>query len=185
MLLATPGLGMEKRRIFLVGFMGAGKSTVGSLLAGALGWEFIDLDHAIEREQGRAIAEIFATEGEPEFRRIETARLNELASKSRVVVALGGGAFVQESNRARIAELGTSIFLDCRLEVILARCPNDGTRPLFKSSSQLRELFALRLSLYRQSDLCIDVSEMAPPQIVQSILEQLGAHRNETSVSPS
>jgi shikimate kinase len=176
---------MGKTRVFLVGFMGAGKSTVGSLLAGALGWEFFDLDQAIERQQGKAIREIFEAQGEPEFRRIETALLNGLASKSQIVVALGGGAFAQASNRASIARLGTSIFLDCRLEVILTRCTDDGTRPLFRSSSQLRELFAVRQPLYRQSDLCIDVSEMAPHQIVHSILEQLGLNRNETFVQPS
>jgi shikimate kinase len=182
--LSLEKIGMDKKRVFLVGFMGAGKSTVGSLLAGALGWEFIDLDQAIEKQQGKAIREIFEAEGEAEFRRIETAMLNALASKSQIVVALGGGAFAQASNRASIARLGTSVFLDCRLEVILTRCTDDGTRPLFRSS-QLRELFAVRQPLYSESDLCIDVSEMAPYQIVHSILEQLGSNRNETFILPS
>ena len=123
---------MPKDKIFLVGFMGSGKSTVGPLVAAKLGWEFVDLDQEIEREQGRPIREIFDRQGEPEFRRIETKHLRSLENRASCVVALGGGAFVQEVNRPIVTELGVSVFLDCRLEVIRARCPADGTRPLFE-----------------------------------------------------
>lgn len=165
--------GMGKSRIFLVGFMGAGKSTVGPLLARILEWDFLDLDLQIEREQGRTIREIFETEGEPAFRNLETEALNRLAARSRLVVAVGGGAFMQATNREIIARLGTSVFLDCPLPVILARCPADGSRPLLQSFDRARELYALRLPVYRQSDICVDVSNLSPEQVTHSILEQL------------
>ena len=107
---------MHKDRIFLVGFMGSGKSTVGPLVAAKLGWDFIDLDRQIEREQGRPIREIFEHQGEPEFRRIEMNHLRSLKDRAACVVALGGGTFVQEANRPIVTELGVSVFLDCRLE---------------------------------------------------------------------
>jgi shikimate kinase len=165
--------GMANGRIFMVGFMGAGKSTVGSLLAESLGWEFVDLDYEIERQQGRTIRELFEAGGEAYFRRIETETLNQLKFKFNVVVALGGGAFIPEANRATIAELGISVFLDCPLSTILARCAGDGTRPLLQSPEQVKELYDARHPLYCRSDICIDVSEMTPDQITKSILERI------------
>ena len=87
---------MPRDKIFLVGFMGSGKSTVGPLVAARLGWDFIDLDRQIEREQGKLIREIFEQDGEPAFRRIEACHLRSLKDRAACVVALGGGAFVQE-----------------------------------------------------------------------------------------
>jgi shikimate kinase len=163
----------NKDRIFLVGFMGAGKSTTGPLLAKALGWEFIDLDPNIEEEMGRTIRDIFESEGEVAFRKIESQALRRLRNKSRLVVALGGGTFMSEQNRAALAALGTSVFLDCSIDVILARCPADGTRPLLRSPEQVRELYASRYPTYRLSDVCLDVSALNPDQVAQLILERL------------
>jgi shikimate kinase len=175
-------MGTDKDRIFLVGFMGAGKSTTGHLLATALGWEFVDLDSSIEEEYGRSIRDIFETQGEASFRAIESEALRQLKSRSRLVVALGGGTFMSEQNRAVVSTLGTSVFLDCRIDIILARCPADGTRPLLQSPEQVRELYASRYPTYRLSDVCLDVSAMSQVQIAESVLERL-ALRSTRSVS--
>lgn len=164
---------MKMARIFLVGFMGAGKSTAGPLLADRLGWEFIDLDQEIERAQRKSIREIFEAEGESCFRAIETAAIKALDQKVNCVVALGGGAFAQESNRSLIHRLGVSVFLDCPLEKILDRCPPDGTRPLFKSQAEVRQLYETRLPQYQKSKLRVDVSILGPDRVVDSIVEKL------------
>jgi shikimate kinase len=162
---------MDKSRIFLVGFMGAGKSTVGPMLASHLAWDFIDLDQQIEKEHGRTIRQFFEMEGEPQFRRKETEALLKLAARRRCVIALGGGAFVQAANRPILSELGVSVFLDCDLEIILARCSIDGTRPLLQTPDQVKRLLESRLSSYRQCDVCINVSQLTPEQIAKAILE--------------
>jgi len=164
---------MPKDKIFLVGFMGSGKSTVGPLVAAKLGWDFIDLDRQIEREQGKSIREIFEHEGEPEFRRIEMNHLRSLKDRAACVVALGGGAFVQEANRPIVTELGVSVFLDCRLEVIQARCPADGTRPLLETPELVKDLYTVRYPLYRKSDFSIDVSDIEPAQAADLILQKV------------
>jgi shikimate kinase len=164
---------MPKDKIFLVGFMGSGKSTVGPLLAARLGWDFVDLDQEIEREQGMSIREIFQQQGEAEFRRIERSHLRSLKERAACVVALGGGAFVQEANLPIVAELGLSVFLDCRLEVIQARCPADGTRPLFETPELVRNLYLTRHPLYRKSDFSIDVSDIDPARAADLILQKV------------
>ena len=164
---------MPRDKIFLVGFMGSGKSTVGQLVAAKLGWDFIDLDRQIEREQGKPIREIFEQDGEPAFRRIEGRHLRSLKDRAACVVALGGGAFVQEGNRPVVAELGVSVFLDCRLEVIQARCPADGNRPLFATPELVRDLYAVRQPFYRMSDFSVDASDIEPAQVSEIILQKV------------
>ncbi len=161
-------------RLFLVGFMGAGKSTMGPLLAGRLRWDFVDLDEKIEHDQNRTIREIFETEGEPGFRRIETQALTQLEGRKHCVVALGGGAFVEQVNRLVVARLGVSVFLDCRLDVILARCPADGTRPLLQTPALVEQLYESRLPLYRKCDVCINVSDLTPDEASEAILLAVG-----------
>jgi shikimate kinase len=163
--------------IFLVGFMGAGKSTIGPLLANQLKWSFIDLDLEIEKAEGRPISRIFSENGEACFRQLETRALQDLRQRGPSVVALGGGAFVQEANRLLIHGLGYSVFLDCALEVIVARCPQDGTRPLLQSSKGLEAMYASRLPYYQQSDFRVDVSSRTPEQITTIILAHLSAGR--------
>ena len=162
-----------KGRLFLVGFMGAGKSTVGPILGTALRWDFVDLDVEIERTYDRPIREIFRTEGEQRFREMETEALKRLAERCSVVTALGGGTFVDEKNREIIKQLGISIYLECTFETILARCPSDGTRPLLQSVDQARTMFVSRQPLYRRSDICIDTSQLSPNEIVSAILLRL------------
>ena len=155
--------------------MGAGKSTIGPLLARQLKWSFIDLDQEIERGEGRPINQIFSDRGEAYFRQIEAKALQNLRTKEPSVVALGGGAFIQDANRLLFHDLGYSVFLDCTLEVILERCPKDGTRPLLLSSGSVEALYASRLPYYQQSDFRVDVSSQTPEQITEIILAHLSA----------
>jgi shikimate kinase len=164
---------MPRDKIFLVGFMGSGKSTVGPLVAAKLGWDFIDLDRQIEREQGKPIREIFEQDGEPAFRRIEGRHLRSLKDRTACVVALGGGAFMQEGNRPIVADLGVSVFLDCRLEVIQARCPADGNRPLFATPELVSGLYAARQPFYQMSDFSVDASDIEPAQVADLILQKV------------
>lgn len=162
---------MERNRVFLVGFMGSGKSTIGPLLARRLGWPFLDLDSMIEDSFGGPIHRIFAQQGEPCFRQMESAALRNLGRWKNCVAALGGGAFVDPANRLQISRLGLSVFLDLSLEGVLERCPPDGTRPLLKDPASARALYCSRLPLYRLSDFEVDAS-LPPDTIVSAILEK-------------
>lgn len=162
---------MERDRIFLVGFMGSGKSTVGPLLARRLGWPFLDLDSMIEASFGGPIHQIFSQHGEPFFRQMERDAVRHLERWKNCVAALGGGAFVDPGNRLQIGRLGLSVFLDLPLERVLERCPPDGTRPLLKDPASVQELHASRLPLYRLSDFEVDAS-LPPDTIVSFILEK-------------
>jgi shikimate kinase len=160
---------MLRDRVFLVGFMGSGKSTVGPLLAERLGWPFLDLDSLIEASFEGPVHQIFEKRGEPFFRRMETDALRNLDQWKHCVVALGGGAFVQAGNRFLIRELGLSVFLNLPMELVLERCPLDGTRPLLRDRTSVEKLYASRLPLYRLSDFEVDAS-LPPDRIVGTIL---------------
>jgi shikimate kinase len=168
---------MIKGRIFLVGFMGAGKSTVGPLLAAKLSWSFIDLDQEIEKICGESVCEIFEKRGEPFFRRLETEALSKLRECAQCVVALGGGAYTREINRSLIRSLGVSIFLDCPLDTILGRCALAGGRPLFQNQAAVRELYESRLSHYQESDFRVDVSNLSPETIAELIHKRLSGQK--------
>lgn len=162
---------MERDRVFLVGFMGSGKSTAGPLLAKRLGWPFLDLDSMIEDSFGGPIHRIFAQHGESFFRQMESDALRNLGRWKNCVAALGGGAFVPSRNRLQISRLGMSVFLHLPLEGVLERCPPDGTRPLLNDPASLQELYSSRLPLYRLSDFEVDAS-LPPDTIVSAILEK-------------
>jgi shikimate kinase len=164
---------MTIRRVFLVGFMGAGKSTVGPLLASKLGWTFLDLDHEIEKKHGMPIRKIFEERGESGFRALEYAALQALVSNLNCVVALGGGAFVQQKNRELIQQLGFSVFLDCPLEVLLHRCPVDGSRPLLLDRQSVESLYHERLPYYLDSDFRVDVSTLSPNEVCDIVFPQV------------
>lgn len=148
--------------IFLTGFMGSGKSTVGHALADNLGWDFVDLDALIETHQQTKISDIFQTRGEPEFRRLETETIRGLLAKIvrgvPSVVALGGGAFVQQENYDLIESQGVSIWLDCPLDTLLARIPDDGSRPLANDREAFRRLYEERRDAYSRADFRIDAT---------------------------
>jgi shikimate kinase len=150
----TPG-------IFLVGFMGSGKSTVGRALAQELGWTFADLDEDIEKREGMSISQIFDTRGEAEFRNAETAALRErvraVEGGRPCVIALGGGAFLSEENLLMVSNNGVSVWLDCSFSTVERRLAGYGHRPLARDPEKLRELFAVRRTGYERADYCIAV----------------------------
>ncbi len=163
----TPG-------IYLVGFMGCGKTTVGELLADELGWDFCDVDREIEAELRTTIAEIFDTRGEHEFRALETEALRQRVLKIEkgqpTVVAVGGGAFVREVNYNLLEEHGVTIWLDCPLEVIQCRIMGSDHRPLARDIDRFRQYYAERLVSYAKADYRIDANA-APPEVVKAILK--------------
>jgi shikimate kinase len=145
-------------RLFFVGFMASGKTSVGRRVAERIGLPFVDVDTEIERTSGRTIRAIFEESGEPAFREREAAYLRATESLPAALVATGGGAFVQEGNRRAIGKLGRSVFLDVPLPGIRARLAGKTDRPLFQSVAQLEALFAERRPFYRMADVRVDLS---------------------------
>ncbi len=161
----------RRRVIYLVGFMGCGKTTVGVLLARGLGWPFIDLDATIEAGQGITIKEIFEQAGEAFFRAVERAALTEASKTEPVVISLGGGTFVQKANLDLIRGVnGATIWLDCPLEELRRRCETMDNRPLFRDPASFGQLFAQRLPYYQLAEYRIDTAGRTPQEIVEQIL---------------
>ena len=151
---------MGVRAIFLVGFMGSGKSSVGQELARRLHWKFVDLDERIESREHRTIPEIFRNHGESGFRLVETAALCELTEtlESDTVVALGGGAFAQERNRTLLKRWPT-VFLEAPVEELWRRCAEErDIRPLRKDRAHFAGLYEERLPSYRQAGVVVETS---------------------------
>ncbi len=171
-LVRPPGMNRRKRQlIYLLGFMGAGKTTVGALLAERLRWPFIDLDATIEAGQATSIREIFENTGEPFFREVERAALVEASKTEPAVIALGGGTFAQPINFDYIRELGgTTIWLDCPIEDLRRRCEGKNDRPLFRDAASFAQLFEDRLPFYRRADYRISTEGQKPEEVVESIL---------------
>jgi shikimate kinase len=151
---------MGVRAVFLVGFMGSGKSSVGQELAGRLGWDFVDLDARIESREGSAIPEIFRNQGEPAFRLVERAALCDLMESLEhdSVVALGGGAFAPEENRILIQHW-PAVFLEAPVDELWRRSSEEkNTRPMRKNREQFDALYQERLPSYRQATVTVETS---------------------------
>ncbi|HWQ32943.1 MAG TPA: shikimate kinase [Blastocatellia bacterium] len=163
--------------IFLTGFMGSGKSTVGQALADLLGRPFIDLDTRIEAITNRSIPDIIASDGEERFRQLESETLREIAKMSNSVIALGGGAITREENRRLILDEGISVWLDAPFELCWQRIQQDeNIRPLAPDETTARARFEARRPLYEQSLLHTPVSEsQSSAEIAEEILRQLGS----------
>lgn len=166
------------RAVFLVGFMGAGKTSVGRELATRLGWRFVDLDESIEAREQRSVAEIFRDSGEAVFRAAETVALRELLGgldpTRPVVAALGGGAVVQPENVKSLQESGEPvIFLDAEFDELRRRCVRQGaTRPLFADERHFRDLYQVRRSHYERY-MRLDTTHNAVAQVAAHIIERL------------
>lgn len=166
---------MTADKVYLVGFMAAGKSTVGNALARRLGWRAEDVDALIEQRERMTVADVFARQGEPYFRRAERDMLRLLQPMRHVVVATGGGTFVDPDNRAFMHLDGVSVWLDLPLAELVARIPLDGRRPLAADRAALERLYAARLESYRHASVRIDCSGLRVPEVVDRIVEALAA----------
>jgi len=145
--------GAGSLRVFLVGFMGAGKTSTGKALARRVEASFWDLDDRIEAATGMTVPEIFAQRGEGFFREEESRQLGLASAADRLVVATGGGTFVRDANRRTIAGLGVSVFLDTPWDEVLRRLPGKRSeRPLFKTPEAALELYRTRLPAYKLAD---------------------------------
>jgi shikimate kinase len=160
-------------KIYLFGFMAAGKTTVARALAARLGWPAQDLDELIEARERRTVADIFARSGEPYFRTLEREILRLLLPLRHVVVATGGGTFMDPDNRAAINMDGVSIWLDVPFEEVLARLPADGRRPMAADRTQMERLFAMRQTAYANARVRIDARGAHPEEVAERILEQI------------
>ncbi|MBI3651393.1 MAG: shikimate kinase [Acidobacteria bacterium] len=159
--------------IFLVGFMGAGKTTVGKALAQILHRRFLDLDEVIEEKAGQTVREIFAEFGEAHFRQLERQAIQSCSAWRDTVIALGGGAYVAAENRAALRDIGQTVWLDCPLDLCFARVANDRARPLATTQEEMQALLAKRLPAYAQADLHIPVAGKNAEQIALEIIAML------------
>lgn len=168
---------MDDRNIFLVGMMGAGKTTVGKALARRLGRQFIDCDREIVDRTGVPIATIFEIEGEEGFRRRETHVLSELAARRGTVVATGGGAVLAEENRRTMRASGTVIYLRVSLDHLHERTRRDTARPLLATGDRratLESLLEKRHPLYEEAaDLVVDSGAQSPGTLAQRVIDAL------------
>lgn len=166
------------RRIILTGFMGAGKSTIGPLLAQSLRWDFLDADSVVESHAGKTVAEIFAEQGEAAFRALEAEAIREQTSRGNLVLALGGGAIETQSTRELLVKLDHTcvLFLDAPLDTLVARClaqPGAAERPVLADREDLLRRFNMRLPYYRASHLTVTTAGLSPQVVVTHILEVL------------
>jgi shikimate kinase len=163
----TPG-------IYLVGFMGSGKSTVGRALADELGWKFLDLDDEIERKHGSEIAMIFDQQGEPAFRQMESVALHDTVRAIEAgrphVISLGGGAFLNQENFELVSNNGITLWLDCPFGLIEKRVGGATHRPLARDPGRMRELFDLRQPSYARADYRIEIEDDDPLTAVARIM---------------
>jgi len=162
------------KNIYLVGFMGTGKTSVGCELAKKKKWQFVDLDDLIELREKRAIADIFAKNGEPYFRRVEKQVLKEVAKEKKFVVATGGGIVIDPENIKIMKESGVIICLAATPEVVLRRTSGYAHRPLLNvkgPKKQIELLLKLRAPYYALADRTIDTSKLSVGRIIQNIIK--------------
>lgn len=164
---------MRADKLYLVGFMGAGKTTVAHALGRRIGWRVEDVDARIESRERRSVAQIFAQEGELFFRQAERSVLRELLPERNVIVATGGGTFVDPENRIAMLADGAVAWLDVPLTRILDRVPPDGRRPLAADRLQMEQLFNRRQFAYAQAHLRVDATRPVE-EVVERLLEWIG-----------
>ena len=167
---------MSDRPVFLIGFMGSGKSTVGRELASALSWDFTDTDDRVEQHEGRSIERIFHDSGEAAFRRAEWEALQTLDGRPRCVVATGGGLFLAARRRRWLRERGATVWLDVPLEACRRRVAGGPARPLWDPDADplaFRALFERRRAAYALAGLRVSGSGPAE-EAVRGVLEGLG-----------
>ncbi len=168
-----------KKNLILIGFMGAGKTSVGQAIAEKLGWPLLDTDQMIEEAAGMTITRIFAEQGETAFRETETAVLKQLLQEaSEAVVSVGGGLPLREENRRLLGMMGQVVFLQVKPETVLDRLKGNTTRPLLSGDhveERVQELLAYRNPIYREAaHLAVDVDGKEVSRIAEEIIREAG-----------
>ena len=164
------------KNIILTGFMGVGKTSVGTQLAKDLGYAFVDTDKLIEADQNMTITTIFAKFGEPYFREIEARIVREVTERESQVVSTGGGAVIWDMNREAFKQAGLVVCLSARPEVIFDRIKHETHRPLLQTPdplAKIKEMLDSRARFYAQADITIDTSEKTVDQIITEIKERI------------
>jgi shikimate kinase len=164
---------VKAEKVYLVGFMAAGKTTVARALARRLDWRAIDIDEMVERRERMPVADIFTKHGEPYFRIAERDVLTDQLGARHAVVATGGGTFVDPQNRSMINADGLSIWLDIPLERALARVPADGRRPLAADREAFERLYHLRRAAYQHAHIRIDAGRQGIDALVEQLMDLL------------
>ncbi len=166
---------MNIDKVYLVGFMGAGKSSVARQLSRRLGWRPVDVDDMVEQREHLTVSAIFARHGEAYFRASERAVLLDQLPHRHLVVATGGGTFVDPENRAVINSDGLSVWLDVPIDRLISRVPGDGRRPLAADRTEFERLFNVRRAAYAQAHHRVDAGNVRIPAIVEEIVHWLEA----------
>jgi shikimate kinase len=174
--------------VFLIGMMGAGKTTVGNALARQLGYSFVDTDSVIQQVAGKTINQIFAEEGEEQFRQLETEVLAQLSAHTRLTIATGGGIVMRRSNWSYLHH-GLVVWLDAPVNLLIVRLQGDTTRPLLGDSNPTQALQTLleeRKHLYAQADLHIHISvEDTPEHLASCIMAEIPTVLKPPTMPPS
>jgi shikimate kinase len=160
-------------KIYLVGFMAAGKTTLARALAKRLDWQPVDIDELIEARERQTVAEIFAKHGEAYFRALERQALLEHLKPRHLVVATGGGTFADVQNRAAINSDGVSVWLDVPLERLIGRIPTDGRRPLAADRPGFERLYYQRRAAYEQAHVRLDAGRASADALVEQLVDWL------------
>lgn len=163
---------MTADKLYLVGFMGAGKSTIARALGRRLGWRVEDIDERIEARERRSVASIFAQHGEAYFRNVERQVLRDLLPQRQIIVATGGGTFAEADNRALMLADGAVAWLDLTLQQVIERVPADGRRPLAADRAQMEQLYLRRQLAYGQAHVRVDAFRPVP-EVVEQLLHWL------------
>lgn len=175
---------MNNKIIYLAGFMGAGKSTIGPILANTIGWDFCDLDSLIEKKSGKKVRQIFEQDGEKFFRMIETEMLEELSAKSKLVVSLGGGTMANEKNLYILKNSGTIIYLKASADSFYKRLRYKRDRPSLgvnesedftkeKLVNRISDLMDDRVKYYEQADIIVETDNSTIGRTVDKIVKLL------------
>ncbi|HSP87706.1 MAG TPA: shikimate kinase [Ignavibacteriaceae bacterium] len=169
-----------KQIIYLTGFMGSGKSTIGPILANTLGWDFYDLDRIIEKKTGKKIREIFEQDGEDYFRKIETESLREVSICNKTIISLGGGTIASDENMAILKSSGKLFYLKMSMEAAYGRLKYKRDRPALKNTSDdlsqeelmntIDDLMKKRKIYYEQADFTIDTDKSSVGKTVDRIV---------------
>ncbi|MDH4069540.1 MAG: shikimate kinase [Ignavibacteria bacterium] len=167
-------------RVYLTGFMGSGKSTIGPILANSIGWSFVDVDSAVEESAGRSVQEIFEGEGEAAFRMLERKVIDATEQMTRTVIALGGGTIASEQNFRQVARAGILVYLQVDRDDLTKRLRNKANRPLLATSVRdvsvhetLDALFKVREPFYAMADIVVATGKEPVGRTVDELVRKL------------